>query len=425
MIRNSVNVIMNQCTNFLKGNKMNKQYFLVILYICFLLFPVGASWLVAASGKYFGYTSQHWQSKNIELVGTILIISMVLVILAACVVIKYYSNRKVEKKRGLPLPITNVQLSCLAVIAVFSGIGLFLSFEGTIFQHSYGGATAVWLGNGAWSIFFIIAIFLISVSIIERHSIYLANIFTVISFSPILLSGSRIDYISVQLAMMIYVIYIYEKNIKQRLLMFLGVGVWTVGVAHNIGVFRSNFVEGIKISHVLTSPVGTTAPNVFNLSTFGDIGSSVFQIIGLLKEVPNRMVGLSDAFVVYAIRMLPGPFFPNRPGGFSVQLPEIIGNGATHSLAEGYFVSGVIGVMLVSLMVGVLLGFSVIAGGNYRSTRSLSALMIFSFPWLLLIRGGWYHFFAFFKAAEVILLIYIILLAVNWMYRRVSVVLKN
>jgi hypothetical protein len=404
---------------------MNKKYLLVILYIFFLLFPVGASWLVAASGNYFSYTSQHWQSKNIELVGTILIISMVLAILAACVVIKYYSNRKVEKKRSFPLPITNVQLSCLAVIAVYSGIGLFLSFEGTIFQRAYGGASAIWLGNGAWSIFFIIAIFLISISIIERYSIYLANIFTVISFSPILLSGSRIDYISVQLAMMIYVLYICKKNIKQRLFMVLGVGVWTIGVAHIIGVFRYQYWEGAEISRVLKSPIYITEPNVFNLSTFGDIGSSMFQIIGLLKEVPNRMVGLSDAFVVYAIRMLPGPFFSNRPSGFSVQLPEIIGNGATHSLAEGYFVSGVIGVMLVSLMVGVLLGFSVIAGRNYRSTRSLSALIIFSFPWLLLIRGGWYQFFAFFKAAEVTLLIYIILLAVKWMDVKLSVVLKK
>ncbi|MDA9296149.1 hypothetical protein N9Q04_03940 [Burkholderiales bacterium] len=410
---------------------MNKQYLLAILYLSFWLFPVGASWLVAASGKYFSYTSQHWQFKNIELVGTILIISMVLVMLAVHVVIKYCSNRKMENKRGLPLPITNVQLSCLAVIAVFSGIGLFLSFEGTIFQHAYGGATVIWLGNGAWSIFFIIAVFLISISIIERYSIYLANIFTLISFSLILLSGSRIDYVSVQLAMMIYVLYIYEKNIKQRLFMFLGIGVWTVGVAHIIGFFRNAFWQGtkgiqeIEIRYLLESPVGTKADNVFTLSTFGDIGSSMFQIIGLLKEVPNRMVGLSDAFVVYATRMLPGPFFPDRPGGFSVQLPERIGNGATHALAEGYFVSGVIGVMLVSLMVGVLLGFSFIAGRNYRSTRSLSALIIFSFPWLLLIRGGWYHFFAFFKAAQVILLIYIILLAVNWMYRRFSVVLKS
>ena len=428
MIRNSVNIIADHCTNFFNQIMMNKKYLLVILYIFFLLFPVGASWLVAASGNYFSYTSQQWQSKNIELVGTILIISMVLAILAACVVIKYYSNRKVEKKRSFPLPITNVQLSCLAVIAVFSGIGLFLSFEGTIFQRAYGGASAIWLGNGAWSIFFIIAIFLISISIIERYSIYLANIFTVISFSPILLSGSRIDYISVQLAMMIYVLYICKKNIKQRLFMVLGVGVWTVGFAQIIGVFRNHYLTGIENRQILESPIGrvaTTENNFFNLSTFGDIGSSMFQIIGLLKELPNRMVGFSDAFVVYAIRMLPGPFFSNRPSGFSVQLPEIIGNGATHSLAEGYFVSGVIGVMLVSLMVGVLLGFSVIAGRNYRSTRSLSALIIFSFPWLLLIRGGWYQFFAFFKAAEVTLLIYIILLAVKWMDVKLSVVLKK
>lgn len=401
------------------------MFIIICLYIFLLLFPVGASWLVAASGKYFSYTSQHWQYKNIELVGTLLIISMVSAMLAAFVVIKYYSNRKVEEKRGSSLAITSVQLSFLATIAVFSGIGLFLSFGGTIFQRAYGGASAIWLGNGSWSIFFIIAVYLISISIIESYSIYRANIFTAILFSPILLSGSRIDYISLQLAMIIYVLYIYEESIKQRLLTAFGVGVWTVGVAHIIGVFRNHHAEKIEISNVFISPLRTRESNVFHLSTFGDIGSSMFQIIGLLKEVPSRMVGLSDAFVVYALRMLPGPFFPNRPGGFSVQLPENIGNGATHALAEGYFASGVIGVILVSLMVGVLLGFSTIAGRSYRETRSLSALIIFSFPWLLLIRGGWYHFFAFFKAAEVILLVYIMLLAVNWITKRASVFLKK
>ena len=350
---------------------------------------------------------------------------MVSTMLAAFVVIKYCANRMVEQKRGLSLAITNAQLSFLAVIAVFSGIGVFLSFGGTIFQRAYGGASNIWLGNGSWSIFFILAVYLISIIIIEKYSIYSANIFSMISFFPILISGSRIDYISVQLAIIIYVLYIYEKNIKQRLLTALGIGVWTVGVAQIIGVFRNQHVEKIKISNLIVSPVGTSESNVFNLSTFGDIGASMFQIIGLLKEVPNRMVGLSDAFVVYAVRMLPGPLFSNRPGGFSVLLPEIIGSGATHSLAEGYFVSGVIGVILVSLMVGILLGFSAIAGRSYRTSRSLSALIIFSFPWLLLIRGGWYLFFAFFKAAEVILLIYIILLAAKWMDEKLSVVLKK
>ena len=131
-----------------------------------------------------------------------------------------------------------------------------------------------------------------------------------------------------------------------------------MGSAHIFGVLRNKVYQEkvtIEVSHILQSPIGTRQDNVFTLNTFGDVGSSMFQIIGLLKEVPDRMVGLSNAFVAYATRMLPGPFFPNRPIDFSVQLPERIGDGATHALAEGYLVSGEIGTMLVSLVVGVLL----------------------------------------------------------------------
>ena len=400
--------------------------FIAFLYIFIWVFPVGACLLVAASGNYFSYTSQHWQLKNIELVGAIFIISIVSALFAACVVFKCHSNRKVEEKRGLFLAITIAQLSFLSVMAVFSGIGLFLSFGGTIFERSYGGASVIFLNNGAWSIFYSVTVYIISIRILEKTSIYMANIFSVIAFSPILLSGSRIDYISVQLAMLIYVLYIYDKNIKQCLLMTSGIAVWTMGVAHIIGVARNTVKMEVRTAvDLLKSPVSVIDYNFINLSTFGDVGSSVFQIISLLKEVPNRMVGLSDALVLYAIRMLPGPFYPNRPGNFSALLPEVIGNGATHSIAEGYLVFGVPGVILFSVIVGMLFGCSVIAGRSYRSTHSLFALIIFSFPWLLLIRGGWYQFFAYFKAAEVVLLIYIMLLAAKWGHGKLSVILKK
>ena len=379
------------------------------------LFPVGASWLVATSGNFFSFVGQHWQNKNVELVFSALIISVVSATLTALMVIKFCPNSKVEGKRNAFLAITNAQLVFFGLLAVLSGLGLFLSFGGTIFERAYGGAEKSWLGNGAWSISYLVSIYIISVNLVEKSSIFYANIFTSLAFAPILLSGSRIDYVSVQLAIICYYLFINKKNIKNRCLWALGVAVWTVIVAHVIGTFRNMHAQAIDYSNLLDFPVKNINSTFVNLSTFGDIGASVFQLIGLLEEVPSRMVGLEDALTVYAARLLPGPLFPGRPSGFFVQFSESIGNGATHSLAEGYLISGIFGIMMVSLIIGIFLGFSVVAGRSYRINCSLSSLIIFSFPWLLLIRGSWYQFFAFFKAAEVVMVIFISIVILKWM----------
>jgi hypothetical protein len=54
--------------------------------LIFWMFPVGPSWLVAASGRHSSFVAQHWQYKNVELIGTVLTISMVPATLAAIII---------------------------------------------------------------------------------------------------------------------------------------------------------------------------------------------------------------------------------------------------------------------------------------------------------------------------------------------------
>jgi hypothetical protein len=52
----------------------------------------------------------------------------------------------------------------------------------------------------------------------------------------------------------------------------------------------------------------------------------------------------------------------------------------------------------------IYLGRSLVVG--YSSVLASSVL----FPWLILVRGGWYQFFAVFKALEIVIFILILLL---------------
>lgn len=150
---------------------------------------------------------------------------------------------------------------------------------------------------------------------------------------------------------------------------------------------------------------------MFYLSTFGDLGASVFQVVGL--EQVHGVIGLGSAMLSYTARLLPGPFFSNRPNDFWLQLPELIGGGALHPLGEGYLISGLSGCALIGAVFGVLIAISIFASGHLRSTRSPILWMVFAFPWLLLIRGGWYQFFSILKSLEILLLFISILLIIS------------
>ena len=114
-----------------------------MLFILLWLFPVGASWLVAASGVLFSLVGQQWQNKNLEIVGISIAISIIIANLSVIILISLFRNSRVDESKDDILNITSAQFFTLFVLAVISGYGLFLSFGSTLFESAYGGAKRV------------------------------------------------------------------------------------------------------------------------------------------------------------------------------------------------------------------------------------------------------------------------------------------
>jgi len=139
----------------------------------------------------------------------------------------------------------------------------------------------------------------------------------------------------------------------------------------------------------------------------------MFQIVGLIQSGQVVMIGVLQASLNYAIRLLPGTFFDNRPSDFIVMLPENVGGGAMHALAEGYLIMGVSGCLVMGVFFGVMGATSVYAGTLFKRHPTMLSWVAFAFPWLIMIRGGWYQFFATVKAVEILVVIMCILLLLS------------
>ena len=82
------------------------------LFLVAWLFPVIATWGVAASGRKFSFTAPHWQNQYVDIVA----------------------------------------------VSIIATVGLFKPFGGTIFEKGYVGPSVVWLGYGAWSVTFLLSV---------------------------------------------------------------------------------------------------------------------------------------------------------------------------------------------------------------------------------------------------------------------------
>jgi hypothetical protein len=381
-----------------------------ISYIAVWISPVLASWLVAISGRLFTYVAPHRQLENLILVGCAIGGSILVGVLTALFTAANYSEKE-NCCTAAPF-INNVQRYVLLLCSVISGIGLYKSFDGTIFEKAYGGPSIAWLGNGAWSVFFLISMTIFLGERLVRNGLnFSVLVFGTIVFLPFLLCGSRIDYLSILMVLVAYVLFVGHGSLIRRVSAALLLMVWAVLVAQVIGSARYG-LDGVTLKSNIGACLNgdCSGGHSFYLSTLGDIGVSIFQVIGLLREDPNRMVGLWGAVSTYCERLLPGALFPNRPGDLSLGLPEVIGGGSTHSLAEGYLVMGFLGVVIIGVVFGLLGGLSVVAGRRFRNSPTMMSWVGFSFPWLLLIRGGWYQFFSILKSTEVLLCLLLLLL---------------
>lgn len=404
---------------------------IAVLYLVAWLFPVIASWGVALFGLRFSFVAPERQSQNLDVVGICILVALASGIVAAVVVLTYLSKtpRSLGSNTWM-VRMNSAQRFFLIAILLIAAVGLFRSFGGTLFEKGYAGASVVWLGYGAWSVTFLLTLGLLVGDVLSMWPFRPAKVFVMVFvvpvvFVPFLLSGSRIDFLSFMLALAAYMLVLHDTKFKIRVGAALATLAWMVVVAALVGNARYT-VSDPELAFQMTIPVKLVesgekdGSDMLYLSTIGDLGASVFQVVGLSQEQTERVVGIAPALLSYATRLLPGSFVTDRPEDFWTQLPEPIGGGALHALGEGYLIFGLGGCALIGAVYGVLIAVSIFAGNHFRSTRTPLSWIIFAFPWLLLIRGGWYQFFALFKSIEILLLLILLLMAVGWLGEKYS-----
>ncbi len=391
-----------------------------ILFLIGWLFPIIVSWFVALSGLRFSYVAPNRQLANLDHVGLCVLISLCTGIAAAIVVLIIMGYMlKPNKFYGAEWRMSWIQRFFVLVVAFISVVGVYKSFGGVVFYKSYSGPSLIWLGYGAWSVTLLFSLSYFIGEFIYRRTSFLAIqfLFTVI-YLPILLSGSRIDYLSLMIALSAYIFHLSEGGFLLRAIRSLVVIGFSIVVSFFVGKIRyGNFGVPQNFSEA-TFEMGLSRSGMFYLSTLGDVGVSFFQIIGLIKEGAVVIVGAPMAVLGYLERLLPGSFFPDRPGDLAGLMPEEIGGGALHSLGEVYLIGGVFGCISLAAAFGALVAVSIFFGRQLKYSQSPVFFVVFVFPWLLLIRGGWYQLFAVIKSMEILLVIWFCLAVIGGLQKR-------
>lgn len=306
----------------------------------------------------------------------------------------------------------------IGTLALISGVGLFISFGGTVFEKGYQGPVKAWLGYGAWNVTFLLATFLLICDYLARYafSFRVAGLYVLVVV-PFLLCGSRIDFLSGLLAALALCCADRRNSLRTRLLQFGLLSSLGLIVSIAIAKIRYSLYEpGVPIQNIWSA--SSALGEMLYLSTLGDIAASVFQVVGHLEQGNLPMVGVRDFLHNYFLRMLPGMWFSDRPVDFLVLVPEVPGGGALHALGEGYLIAGLKGCVLVGAIIGGFQGISVAVKDIWREFGDPYCGLIFLFPWLLLIRGGWYQFFSFFKTLEIIGLLFLGLMTLALIRKR-------
>jgi len=391
-----------------------KEIIFLISYSLLWLFPILISWIVALSRNYFSLSGLEWQLINLKSISLALLLSFVTSLTASFIFIKFFQKnwKPINKKNNIEI----YKYLFLLILAIFSLTGLFFSFGGTIFEKAYSGSNFQWLGIGAYSVVFDIVYAVISMAILRRYGIFAYIFLNTLIFFPILICGSRIDFLSVQLAALFFIVFVRKNTFRKNLLDLFILIIWTLIIFQIVGQTRnhlgepaSTLTKTFSIENLSSPPIASIpGKKTFYLGHFGNIGLSFFQVYGLLNTNPELTVGFKKAIEAYSIRLIPGVILKNRPNDFSGNLPENIGDGATHSLAEGYLIKNLTGVFLVSILFGILAGFSQLALTRYEKFNSTENLILFLFPLIILIRSGWYQLFSVFKAASFLVALFFI-----------------
>lgn len=391
--------------------KVEVGFFIRLFYILGFFAPIILSFIVTAVFDR-NFTSQaiYIQHKYLKEISLILFLSFFLAFFFASCLKKNLTFLKVTKfllTKSIKLnPNKNLFLYFLGGFYIF---GLLKSFGmNSIFnsQYIYGGAKIAWLGYGAWGISLnIIIVTYFAKRVIDNRNLFLDLIKITFLYIPILISGTRIDFMSIYLALLAFLFFIKKKLIYSILFFII-----LYLILNIVGIFR-----------YLQLPVDPAFPNLdiingrnnFYLGTFGDIGLSLWQVIDFSYNSEFKPYGFYALIENYSLRMLPGPLFQSRPGDLVITPGFALGGGAINSIAESYIFFGFCGFVLPSLIAGFLAAIAERSYSIFSHYRNFISLFIFLFIWVILPKGGWYQFFSIFKSIEVMMFIMLIIAIVE------------
>ncbi len=384
---------------------LKPAYLIPFLYVLVWIAPIIFSTILSLFGFNFSYIGREWQQQNIFLIILIEILSFFSAIFAGLIFYKFFSRYLVNLLNHNKLLFTKSLKSISLIFYTFalgiSGIGLFKSFGGTSFTVNYTGPIYTWLGVGAWNSIYLISLGFIFGNFFVKYGMnFKLIIFCFLCFTPALICGSRIDFLSFIAAINLTILFLANMKILHRIVSVLIISAFSFCICIYISQLRYTYVN---FSEVLLFPAVITEKKMFYMSTFGDISSSLFELIGRIESHQISFVGIFEFINNYFIRLVPGFILNNRPGDIANSLTNSnIGGGAVHALADGYLASGFIGCFIVSFFIGFLGALSGFFSERYKKFPSAYNWLFFAFPWLFLVRGGWYQFFAFFKSLEIL-----------------------
>jgi hypothetical protein len=406
---------------YIKNFSLKPVYLICFLYALVWTAPLILSTIVSIFGFNFSYIGREWQHQNIFLIMWVVISSFFTAIFSGLIFIKFFSRYPINLLNHNKLLFAKSLKPNSVIFSTFilgiSGFGLFKSFGGTSFSVNYIGPINTWLAVGAWSSIYLITLGLIVGNFFVKYGInFKIIIFSFLCFIPILICGSRIDFLSFMIAINLTILFISNKKILHRYISVLIISTFSLFICIYIGQLRYTYVN---FSEILLFPAVITEKKMFYMSTFGDISSSLFELTGRLESHQISFVGLSEYSNNYFIRLAPGFILDNRPGEIANSLTRSnIGGGAVHSLADGYLALGFLGCFIVSFFIGFLGALSGFFLERYKKFPSAYNWLFFAFPWLFIIRGGWYQFFAFFKSLEILFIFILAIYTINIFFRK-------
>ena len=422
---------------------LNKTNYLLLLYLIAWLFPIVISYIISSFGYNFSYTGSEWQQKNNNVVLGCLMVATLTYIVICIIVFKYIKKINIVNFFDkYEFNLDNPKLIYLTTVLLISGYGLYSSFEGNIFQKIYNGPVKVWLSYGAWSVTYSLIILLITFKYIRKIKPISIYLLITVLFIPFLMCGSRIDYLSSIIPLIVYLLS------TRKIVQAISIALVTITVIVYIGNIRYtynketnsidlssatdikkqnfHYIDNLNInnSHLNTSDINNTKKTpILYISTIGDIGASIYQVIGLKHKHEIEDFGLMNTLKVYILRLIPGSFNIKRPNDIVNIVPESIGGGSLHSIAEAYLIKKYIGVILYSAAEAFMACLSLMCLSLLNKNKnSYLKWLIFVLPWFMIIRSGWYQFYSIIKTIEIIFF-YIILFLI--IYKTIEKIYKH